>query len=227
VVLTATPGGTNMTFTGWSGACTGTGTCTVTMDAARSVTATVVPPQVPLNITVSGNAPGFVRFEPEQAGCSTACTREFPAGTVVTITASKGGIGGAVTLSGDCLGGGAGLTATCSVTMTGPKTVNADFFKPPITSLTIGGGGTGTGSVSSSPAGIACTLTAGQRTGTCFLDAGGTWTMYRLTATPQAGSTFAGWTGCSAIPPENTSCDVTTNANIVVTATFTASPPPE
>ena len=39
VVLTAAPNASS-TFTGWSGACSGTGTCAVTMDAARSVTAT-------------------------------------------------------------------------------------------------------------------------------------------------------------------------------------------
>src|SRR6202012_2483678 len=39
VTLTATP--TNgSTFAGWGGVCSGTGTCTVTMDAAKSVTAT-------------------------------------------------------------------------------------------------------------------------------------------------------------------------------------------
>jgi len=38
VTLTAAAN-TNSTFTGWSGACTGTGTCTVTMDATKSVTA--------------------------------------------------------------------------------------------------------------------------------------------------------------------------------------------
>ncbi len=38
VTLTATPD-TNMTFAGWSGACSGAGTCTVTMDGAKSVTA--------------------------------------------------------------------------------------------------------------------------------------------------------------------------------------------
>jgi len=39
VTLTATPA-TGSTFSGWSGACSGTGTCTITMDAAKSVTAT-------------------------------------------------------------------------------------------------------------------------------------------------------------------------------------------
>jgi hypothetical protein len=39
VTLTAIPGGGSF-FKGWSGACTGTGTCTLTMDRAQSATAT-------------------------------------------------------------------------------------------------------------------------------------------------------------------------------------------
>jgi hypothetical protein len=39
VTLTATAG-SRTTFLGWSGACSGTSTCTVTMDAAKSATAT-------------------------------------------------------------------------------------------------------------------------------------------------------------------------------------------
>jgi hypothetical protein len=38
ITLTAAPGATQ-TFNGWTGACTGTGTCQLTMTAARSVTA--------------------------------------------------------------------------------------------------------------------------------------------------------------------------------------------
>jgi len=39
IVLTAVPG-TSSTFMGWSGSCSGTGTCTVSMSATRNVTAT-------------------------------------------------------------------------------------------------------------------------------------------------------------------------------------------
>jgi hypothetical protein len=39
VTLTAAAA-SGSTFTGWSGACSGTGACTVTMSAAQSVTAT-------------------------------------------------------------------------------------------------------------------------------------------------------------------------------------------
>lgn len=44
VTLTATPDAGSV-FSGWSGACTGTGACTVTMDAAESVTAEFSPPK--------------------------------------------------------------------------------------------------------------------------------------------------------------------------------------
>ena len=53
VTLTATAAA-GSTFTGWSGACTGTATCTVTMNAAKSVTATFTRaiPQAPSSLTI-------------------------------------------------------------------------------------------------------------------------------------------------------------------------------
>jgi hypothetical protein len=53
VTLTATPAA-GSTFTGWSGACTGTAACTVTMNAAKSVTATFTRaiPQPPSSLTI-------------------------------------------------------------------------------------------------------------------------------------------------------------------------------
>jgi hypothetical protein len=54
VNLTATPD-SGSTFAGWSGACSGTGACSVTMDAAKSVSATFnsIPPAALSSITVS------------------------------------------------------------------------------------------------------------------------------------------------------------------------------
>ena len=57
VSLTATPAsGSN--FTGWSGDCSGTGSCVVTMDAAKNVTATFNP--VPFTVTVTGVTDGII-----------------------------------------------------------------------------------------------------------------------------------------------------------------------
>ncbi|MGA8849027.1 MAG: fibronectin type III domain-containing protein [Dehalococcoidia bacterium] len=61
VTLAATPD-TGSTFAGWSGACSGTGSCVVTMDWDKSVTATFAPISSPLNGAWSGSynaaAPG-------------------------------------------------------------------------------------------------------------------------------------------------------------------------
>ncbi|GAB4217035.1 MAG: hypothetical protein Fur007_18270 [Rhodoferax sp.] len=54
VTLTATPA-SGSSFAGWSGACSGTGTCAVTMSAAQNVTATFsrTVPSAPTNVTVT------------------------------------------------------------------------------------------------------------------------------------------------------------------------------
>ncbi|MBP1777673.1 MAG: hypothetical protein H6Q86_3683, partial [candidate division NC10 bacterium] len=72
VTLTATAT-TGSTFTGWSGACTGTGACVVDMDQARSVTATFR--SAPPTITVLVASPAAPQ----------------PLGTAITLTASVTG----------------------------------------------------------------------------------------------------------------------------------------
>ena len=171
VVLTANPA-TGTTFTGWAGACSGTGTCAVTMDQARSVTAAFQPPLHALTVTMTGNGRGFVSFGAGTDGCTyngpttTSCVREFPAGTTVTVTASTDLWFGSATLTGPmCFGGGL-PTVTCQVVMDGPKAITASF---PVAAMRIivSGSGMGSGTVTSEPGGISCTITAGQTSGTC------------------------------------------------------------
>jgi len=50
VTLTATPSGTS-TFAAWGSACTGTGSCSVTISMAQTVTASFVPPPQLINVT--------------------------------------------------------------------------------------------------------------------------------------------------------------------------------
>src|SRR4051812_25916629 len=81
--------------------------------------------------------------------------------------------------------------------------------------VTVTKAGTGSGTVTSSSGGIACGAT-------CSAD-------YRLspqvtlTAAPDAGSSFAGWSGdCSG----SSTCVVSASASRHVVATFTKNPPP-
>ena len=91
VALTATPesGGT---FAGWSGACTGTGTCTVTMDAAKSVTATFnaapfVVATTKIITATSATITTRITFNPSDVGKSGAVyvTAWVPVGALSTL----------------------------------------------------------------------------------------------------------------------------------------------
>jgi PKD repeat protein len=88
-------------------------------------------------------------------------------------------------------------------------------FAPKTFDLTVAKAGSGSGSVSSSPAGIGC----GSGCQASF----GPGTVVTLTATPDAGSRFAGWSGdCSG----TSSCQLTMSQARSVTATFAPDLPP-
>jgi Divergent InlB B-repeat domain len=61
VTLTATPPTAGTLFVGWSGACSGTGPCTVTLDADRQVTATFEPRMRQLWTTGTGRVTSLAR----------------------------------------------------------------------------------------------------------------------------------------------------------------------
>ena len=87
VTLAATPAA-GYSFTGWLGDCTGT-TCTVTMTAARNVTALFANiPASPLTVTKAGNGVGTVTSNPAGINCGTDCTESYPTNTMVTLTAT-------------------------------------------------------------------------------------------------------------------------------------------
>jgi len=120
VALTATPDASSV-FTGWSGDCSGTGSCHVTMAQAHSVTATFA---LKTRLTVSrpGFGSGQVSSNPAGISCGASCQAAFNPGTVVSLTAIPDAGSTFIGWSGDCSG-----TGTCQVTMNQNHSVNAVF----------------------------------------------------------------------------------------------------
>lgn len=108
VSLVAVPGA-GARFLGWSGACSGTGTCAVTMDAAKSVTARFAANRFRVSVSVSGK--GKVLSTPSGISCPSRCASMFTGGTTVRLrtTAAKGFRFSGWT--GSCRGTGACLVA--------------------------------------------------------------------------------------------------------------------
>lgn len=213
VTLTATadpatpPGGGSYAFAGWSGAgCSGTGTCTVTMDAARDVTATFN--EIDLRtLTVVNAGGGTVRDDSPQITCGAACVGSYLDGTLVTLTATPAA---GATFAG-WSGGGCSGTSPCSVLMDAGTTVTAQFTYP----VTVSRAGTGTGSVTSTPTGVSCGTA-------CAADFAFDSTV-TLAATPGASSVFSGWAGAGCTG--NGTCSFKVLGLTDVTATFDIPPP--
>jgi hypothetical protein len=205
-VVTLTAAATSpSTFVGWSGDCSGAGTCTVTMSAAHSVTAAFTAPNQTLTVSKAGAGTGTVTSNPTGINCGSTCSYAFTYNTPVTLTATAA--------SGSAFGGwsGAGCsgTGTCSVTMSAAQSVTATFNLTGNQTLTVSKRGDGTGTVTSSPTGISC--------GSTCTHAYALNTAVTLTAKAASGSTFTGWGGvCSGTG----TCAVTMNAPKSVTAGF-------
>jgi hypothetical protein len=125
VTLTPTPA-SGSTFGGWSGACTGTGSCTVSMTAAKSVTATFNLQTFTLTATKSGTGSGTITSSPAGINCGSTCSANYTVGTSVTLTATAGSGSTFAGWSGACTGTGA-----CVVTVDAAKSVGAGFNATP------------------------------------------------------------------------------------------------
>ena len=211
VTLAAAPAA-GSTFSGWTGACSGAGSCQVKMSAAESVTATFDPvPHLALTVARAGGGSGTVTSSPAGIDCGSTCSASFGQGTVVTLTASPAA---GSTFAG-WSGGGCTGTGSCQVAISAAESVTATFTTIS-DKLTVSTSGTGSGSVTSSPSGIDC--------GSACLASFEEGTVVTLTATPASGSTFVGWSGgnCSGTG----TCQLTLGSDTTVTAIFTSVPPP-
>ena len=121
VTLTATPSA-NWVFRGWSGGCTGSEGCVVTVSAATTVTATFA--QVfALTVSTVGAGAGTVTSIPASISCGATCAASFVGGTVVTLTATPDG-GSAF---GGWNGGSCSGTGPCTLSLGAPTVVIATF----------------------------------------------------------------------------------------------------
>jgi hypothetical protein len=122
VTLTATPAGGSF-FTGWGGACTGTGTCGVTMTADTGVSATFVPSTLQYALTVTTSGSGSVVSSPKGINCGKQCTKAYTVGSTITLTAKPAKKHLFLGWSGAC----SGTAPTCTVPMLTNKDVTATF----------------------------------------------------------------------------------------------------
>jgi len=123
VSLAATPNA-GSAFAGWSGACSGIGTCDVTMDTTRNVIATFTTAPASFDLTVSHNGTGSGSIASIPAGitCGVDCSETYATGTSVSLTPTPAAGSTFAGWSGACSG-----TGTCDVTMDAAKSVVATF----------------------------------------------------------------------------------------------------
>jgi C1A family cysteine protease len=195
---------TGSVFTSWTGCDSVNGsTCSVTITANRSITAVFTLENYTLTATKTGNGSGTLTASGLSCAGST-CTGSYTYNTSVSITPTPdsrstfSGWTGCDSTSGN----------TCIVTMTGNKSISAAFtLKKHAVKIVKPGKGAGTVTGS----GISCGTDCSED-----LDPG---TVVSLTATPEPGTVFAGWSGggCSGTG----ACEVTVqNASIDITAFF-------
>jgi phospholipase C len=204
VTLTETTG-SNYFFGGWSGACTGSGSCSVTMSAAETVTPAFTPGE---GVTIAITGAGAVSSSPAGITCPGTCSWNFPQNTAITLTASP---------TNDFTGwtgGGCSGTSTCNFTVTTAENVTAAFSIGE--ALTVALSGAGAGTVTSTPPGISCSASSPSTCTATFVQG----TQVTLTETPITNDTFNGWSGACA---GSAACSVTLSAASSVTATFTGS----
>lgn len=191
------------TFAGWGGACSGTGSCLVTMNETKAVTATFNLEEHLLNVGKTGTGSGMVFSIPGGISCGTDCQENFWYNTEVTLvaTASVGSTfiewGGACTGSGSC-------TVLMNIAQSVTATFDLNFYL-----LTVSKSGEGNGTVTSAPEGINCGIDCSEP-----YSYG---TEVTLTVIPDQNAYFVGWSGaCSGTDP----CSLLINNAKSTTANF-------
>lgn len=114
------------TFAGWSGACSGTGNCSVTMDGDKAVVATFQQQSsqsYSLTIAKAGTGDGMVTSSPSGITCGSDCSETYSKVTKVKLTAKAD----TNSIFSGWSGAGCFGTKTCSVNVNGDLAVTASF----------------------------------------------------------------------------------------------------
>jgi hypothetical protein len=220
VTLTATPSAGSW-FEGWSGACSGTRDCVLTMDSAKEVTASFsAVATYSLTVNTAGNGQGTVTTpdtEPDVSCSANAgtCVANAPRQSTVTLQAQPSADSIVASWSG-CTPSADKLT--CTVTMAGARSVTATF-QPATYVLTARAnalyGATGTLSTTDAAPTISCPTGAGPCTGSAANGASVT-----LHAQPGANSLVSSWSpGCTPSADKLT-CTLTMMGPRSVSVTF-------
>jgi phospholipase C len=165
------------------------------------------PSNTAVQLTVTGPTAntGTVTSSPGGISCPGTCSASFASGTQVTLTEKPASTSSF--FSGWSGGSCSGTASTCTMTLTAATSISAAFNGGDSLTVAV----TGTGMVTSNPAGISCP-------GTCTANFG-TNTKVILTEAPGSGQYFSGWSGSSCSGTAST-CSVTLAANSNVSAGF-------
>ena len=107
-------------FVGWKGACSGTSACSVTLDAAKSITAQFGAAVSRFTVSVSGK--GKVTSSPGGITCPGKCAASFASTKTVRLRATAAAGQRFVGWSGSCHG-----TGTCTLKASRDRSARATF----------------------------------------------------------------------------------------------------
>lgn len=196
----------NSSFVGWEGACSGTGSCEVSLSEHASLKAVFEPDGFLLRVETSGQGLGFVKSEPLALNCIGLCEEILDGSQTVRLSADASVGSSFVGWAGACTGMGA-----CDLSMDSSKAVVAffDFDVEGQANLQLSKLGTGAGRVFSTNGVLEC----GDVCYTSFDEGSGV----TLKAEAAPGSVFVGWgSACTG----TADCQLLLTSNARVTAEF-------